>query len=178
MSIIRNYETPKYVNPTTIDMEIAVSEFLDYRVNMIVPNISWGMGFHECDLLVLTPSDCVWEVEIKISRADLIKDAKKGHGHNSKQIKYLYFAIPEHLSHCHEFIPERAGIIHVVNKVYQGKWYGFKAVKIRQPKVNSDYKMTKQARCEMGRLAAMRIWSLKAARQHVQRLLYKKGALQ
>ena len=52
--------------------------FFNYRANLIVPNISWGLGLHECDLLVLTSSGYATEIEIKVSKADLkvVVDAK------------------------------------------------------------------------------------------------------
>lgn len=42
---------------------------------VVVPNCSWPGS--ECDLLVVTPSLRIIDVEIKISRADLLADTKK-----------------------------------------------------------------------------------------------------
>ena len=60
-----------------IDIELAVSNYLNPRTNLIVPNVHWGMCLHECDLLVITRSGYAWEVEIKVSRVDLIKNKEK-----------------------------------------------------------------------------------------------------
>ena len=64
-------------NITTTEMEVALAHYLNMRVNLIVPNISWGMFIHECDLLVITPAGYMWEVEIKVSKQDLSRDSKK-----------------------------------------------------------------------------------------------------
>lgn len=45
----------------TLDMEVAVMEHFGVRQNLIVPNVWWGMGLnHECDMLVLTKSNCAY----------------------------------------------------------------------------------------------------------------------
>jgi len=40
----------------TIEMEIAFARYFGIRQNLIIPNVSWGMDTHECDLFVLTPA--------------------------------------------------------------------------------------------------------------------------
>ena len=81
----------------TIEVELAVAKYFNPRQNHDIPNVSWGFNIHECDLLILTKSKFLYEVEIKISRADLIKDKDKGHKHKHKKIRKLYFAIPENM---------------------------------------------------------------------------------
>lgn len=144
---------------TTTEMECLVARFLNARANLIVPNVSWGMGLHECDLLVCTKAGYLWEVEIKVSKADLKKDAEKRHGHRNPKIKHLYFAIPNYLEDCIEHIPAHAGII-TVAPADQKVWGRVK--QIRAPETNRaatplDY----NARYTLARLGAMRIWSLK-----------------
>lgn len=150
--------------PTTLEMEVAISDYFNPRANMIVPNISWGMYIHECDLLVITRAGMGYEVEIKISKADLKKDALKPHAHKHKKIRYLYFAIPEFLADCHDLIPERAGILHVCNNVsrYGSGFCGFRVECVRPPKDEGrSYKFTNEEKMDLGRLATMRIWTLK-----------------
>lgn len=75
---------------------------------------------HECDLLVLTKSNVLQEVEIKISISDLKADSKKEHKHKSDYIKYLYFAIPDYLlQSAIDLIPSDAGIITVCRNKYK-----------------------------------------------------------
>ena len=156
------------------EIEVAVAKFFDPRQNLIVPNISWGMFVHECDLLVLTQSNYAYEIEIKISASDLKADSKKPHSHRSNKIKILYFALPEYLRDYHEMVPQRAGIIEVSR---QNKWHwDYEHQKqiqdgehdcckiIRAPHVNREAgKWDDKQRMELMRLSTMRIWSLKEA---------------
>lgn len=140
----------------TKGMEIAVANHFDPRVNLIVPNISWGLLIHECDILVLTKSGFATEIEIKVSKADLKKDKDKKHGHISEMIKKLYFAVPEKfdvdlVKRC---VPDRAGIISVRS---DGRCIVKKKCIInRVAKKFSD-----EDRFQVARLGAMRIWGLK-----------------
>ena len=82
---------------TTAEMELVLAQYFDPRVQLVVPNVSWGFeGCHEMDLAVLTKAGYLYEIEIKISLSDLKKDRDKSHGHRNKKVKYLYFAIPEY----------------------------------------------------------------------------------
>lgn len=148
---------------TSVDIEIALATFFNKRTNLIVPNISWGMFNHECDLFVLTPSGYGWEVEIKTSKQDLIRDKEKRHGHNSSKIKFLYFAFPESLYEHHRHVPDRAGIIVVSEDLIC-------TVK-RNPEVHSRYKFTDQERYQIARLGALRIWGLKSTIRSINKKL-------
>jgi hypothetical protein len=143
----------------TLDIEIAVMEFFGVRQNLIVPNVYWGMGFrHELDLLVLTKAGYGIEVEIKISRSDMVADTKKKHRHYSQKIKRLYFAIPENLlDSCIDLIPDEAGIL-----IIQPNKYGdMFAQKYREAKIKSHYKFGDSERDKLLHLAAMRIITMK-----------------
>lgn len=147
----------------TPEMEIALARHFDYRQNLIVPNVSWGLflnrqHLHECDLLVLTKSNYLWEVEIKVTKADLLADKKKAHGHHNINIKRLYFAIPEYLGDSIEHIPERAGIITVRRAADDRR---FICRQIRAAKNDRGYQLTDEERYKVARLGALRIWDLK-----------------
>lgn len=145
---------------TTVEMEWRVAAYFNYRQNIIVPNISWGAGLHECDLLIVTKRGIVTEVEIKVSRSDLKADAKKRHKHKNEKIKDLYFAIPDYMRDCIELIPEHAGIILVSRNYDRGDSIYCKT--IREPVSNRNYiKMTDKEVLNIARLGTMRIWSLK-----------------
>lgn len=151
----------------TIEMEISLAEYFSPRVNLIVPNVSWGFYSHECDLLLISKSGYATEIEIKISQADLKADLKKKHGHINNKIKYLYFALPEYLESYIEYVPEHAGIILVGER--EGKkyrWlcqYSYKAncKIIRSPQKQGNYKLSIEEQSHIGKLGAMRIWGLK-----------------
>lgn len=148
-------------NPKIIDIELAVMSLWGIRQNVIVPNISFGHGVHECDLFILTKSDCTIEVEIKTSMADLKKDVEKPHGHRSKKIRQLYFALPDNIIEKGiEHVPERAGIISIS---YLSPRKKFVAKVIREAKVNKDFiKPTEQEKFNITRLGCMRIYGLKS----------------
>lgn len=138
----------------TTEIEIAIAEHYGIRQNIIVPNISWGLGLHECDLLVLSSSKYATEIEIKISISDLKKDAKKKHTHYSEKIKYLYFAIPSYLAMHIEYIPKRAGI-YVVNSKHE-------VFCLAKPVYNIGCRcFTEEEIFQLQRLGIIRTWSLR-----------------
>lgn len=151
----------------TIEVEIAVANYFGYRQNLIVPNISWGMNLHECDMLICTKSNILKEVEIKVSKHDLIKDKEKKHKHSNGKIKELYFAIPDKLKTEIVHIPLRAGILIAQRIDYEDYFTKKKKVRyachlFRKPILtNVDYRITAEERYNLARLGTMRIWSLK-----------------
>lgn len=168
----------------TLDIEIAMMKHIGIRQNCVVPNVSWGISnLHECDLLSLSQSGYATEIEIKITKADLIKDKEKSHGHNHNHIKYLWFAVPEKLSEiAMDHIPERAGL-YVLDKHYitydlypsRGKIpyhrvrYNIKTV--REAMVNkSAHKWSDKERLDLFRLGTLRILGLK---ESVAKVKYK-----
>lgn len=151
------------------EMEVHLARYIDYRQNLIVPNVSWGLGYYEKDLVVLRPSRYAWEIEIKVSLSDLKKDLKKTHGHNCDYIKYLYFAVPAKLEkQALLLIPERAGLFvvdtyenHKLNSPSYGESSPYVRI-VKSPKVNSKArKLNDEEVSKLYKLAAMRIWSLK-----------------
>lgn len=145
-------------------IEVAVSRLLNYRKHAIVPNVSWGLGLrHECDMLVLDDQNRFTEVEIKISAADLKADFKKEHGHKSKIISRLIYAMPLELCEKYsELIPKGCGIIAVkqikegdVVRGYIASWYRM----CKHDK--SKEKPTASIIRKFLELGCMRIWTLK-----------------
>jgi hypothetical protein len=163
----------------TIEIEEAVARMFGIRQNLIVPNISWGLGLHECDLLIVRKSGCAVEVEIKISLADLKKDARKRHNHIDRhnRIGHLYFAVPEKLLGVAErYAPASAGIIVVAptnqfNGYEDDDWVQGEALYIsklrayiHRPAIKrkNSGKLTEAEINYVARLGCMRIWNLKA----------------
>ena len=139
-------------------LQVAVANYFSYRRNIIVPNVSWGMNLHECDVLVLTPRRLAYEIECKTTRADIRNDARKSHGHNNKKINKLYFAVPSSLrDFALTCIPERAGLLTLV----QPSWPYVE--KIREARLMSDHRWEAKDRLKLAHLGAMRIWTLLAA---------------
>lgn len=153
-----NHETAK-------EIEIAIAQWFGYREHVIVPNVSWGFLTYEADLLVLSSSGYAWEVEIKISRGDLVRDKHKRHSHESRKVRQLWFAIPEKLANCIEHVPERAGVLIVST---DGK-----VRELRKPTANEfAIKLTDAQQFQIARLGAMRVWDLK------KRIVQSRNAVQ
>ena len=145
----------------TKEVELAVASFFGVRRNLIIPNVSWGWGlYYEADLVVVTKAGYAKEIEIKVSRSDLIKDKDKKHSHDCEKFKELYFAIPQKLLRDIEHIPERAGII-VCEKVMHNDKPHFKAKLERPAKKNFANKLSLYDRYELARLGSLRVWDLK-----------------
>ena len=153
----------------TGDMEVILARRWNYRRNLIVPNVSWGLGFrYELDLLIVTPSKWATEIEIKVSLSDLKADKKTRHDHTSSKVKYLYFAVPVNLGDIAlELIPERAGLVIVEPLADRNP----RSAIVRPAKINKQArKLTEKEVKKLLELAAMRIWSLK---EHLYRLKRK-----
>ena len=99
---------------TTIEMEVAIAKMFGIRTHIIVPNVSWGFGMHECDLFLIKKSGVAVEVELKRSKSDLLADFEKRHGHIDRQnrITEFYYGMPEDMyEKCKDLIPENAGLL-------------------------------------------------------------------
>lgn len=138
-------------------IEIAVAKLFGWRENVIVSNTHWGIsGFnYEIDLLLLSSSNILTEIEIKVTLSDVKADKNKYHTHNNKYISKLYFAIPKYLlTAAFDYIPEKAGII-IVDELMI-------ATIIRSPIVNRNVLKLDQKRIyQILRLGCMRVWNLK-----------------
>lgn len=146
---------------TTLEMETAVMRYFKPRQNCVVPNVSWGMGFrHELDVLVVSKQGIGTEIEIKISKADLLKDKEKKHGHIDpmNRIRRLYFAVPEKLKDAAlKEIPDRSGLL-----VVREHNYALYCVEARPAKQNmTSRKFTDQEIKDLYRLGSLRILGLK-----------------
>lgn len=151
----------------TIDIELTIKRHYNARQNIIVPNVSWGLGFkYELDMLILSPSRYATEIEIKISKSDIKKDLQKSiHAHNSNRIKYFYFAVPDYLKDC-EYIPVDAGLISVYEVKYRGKinYPYYKCKVIRPARINKiARKFNDSEYLKLLKLGYHRLWTLKEA---------------
>ena len=144
---------------TTLQMELALVRYFNPRKHLIVPNVSWGLFWRqEVDLLMLTGSNYAIEIEIKISKGDLLKDVQKYHQHKNDKISRTYFALPTSLIPLMNAVPMHCGILEVEEKAYYGR---YRIIEHRKPDVRHEYKFTEQERYKLARLGALRIWALK-----------------
>jgi hypothetical protein len=172
---------------TTLDIEILIMKHYKIRQNIIVPNVSWAFSdtkynsLHECDVLVLSSSNYATELEIKVSKADLLKDKDKRHNHSHTLIRKLYFVVTEKLEALAN-IPERAGLLiattqtrNLYNNHHKiiGEYEEPCLKEIKSPTVNKNcVKWTDTQRLKLGHLGCMRILGLKEKIQAVK-LLHK-----
>lgn len=144
----------------TLDIELALMAYFNYRANVIVPNVHWGMdpGLHECDILVLTPSGYATEVEIKVNKTDLRKDVDKNHNHDHPLIRRTFFAVPDKLVETAVMeLDPRFGVLSVTER-----WNRLYVTEIRPAKINpKTVKWTSDQRMKLMRLGCLRIHTLK-----------------
>lgn len=147
------------------EIEIALSGHINFRQNLIVPNVSYGMLPYEADLVIVRPSGYAVEVEIKVSASDIRADLKKRHHHESRYFRELWFAVPLALA-GHPDIPERAGIYAVTIDT----WGCYRVKAVRRGHRNPLAKRrTTEDLLRVAHLGCMRVWSLKHARWHYDR---------
>jgi hypothetical protein len=125
-----------------------------------VPNVDWGLLSHEADLVALAPSDYLYEVEIKISVADLKRDGEKWHhklrGQNPghEKVRAFWYAMPLPVWQKVAADPPLlayAGAITVD---------GSHCAVVRKPQLNHcARKLTNAERMQLGRLGTMRYWT-------------------
>ena len=139
---------------------ISLDEF-NIRKNIVVPNVSWGFLNHEADILVLSKSGYLTEIEIKRSLSDLKADFKKGHDHSDERIKSFFYCVPESLFQqtidlC--VLNERSinGVITYTddNRIkinYHPLYYG---------KITSGRKLFLEEQLQIARLGSMRVWKM------------------
>ena len=94
-------------------IEVSVAIYFGVRQNLIVPNVSWGLDFgHEIDLLKVSQSGYATEIEIKVSKQDIIRDKSKkkwmGHSYGLGKIKMMYlgFTLRKEKNKKEERIPK------------------------------------------------------------------------
>ena len=77
-----------------IQTMLANSPMFCNQGNIIVPNVSFGLLNHEADLIVISKSGYLSEIEIKRSWSDFKADFKKPHSHQDERVHRFYFAVP------------------------------------------------------------------------------------
>jgi hypothetical protein len=165
----------------TIEIEVAISKYFGVRQHIIVPNISWGFTTHECDLFIIKKSGVAVEVEIKISKSDLLADFKKGHNHVDKQnrITEFYYAMPEDLYiKCKDLIPNGAGVLTCSRYLDYKKREQINVFTRQQPiRIKGARKLTIEEQFKIATLGTMRIIALKDKIIKLQNKLTENGII-
>jgi hypothetical protein len=153
------------------EIETALTKVQQFNIrsNIVVPNISWGFLNHEADMIVMSKSGYLTEIEIKRSLSDLKADFKKEHDHSDIRIKYFYYCVPESLLQnaidlCMEHTRIVSGIITYSenSKItfhpipYHNVGTGFS-----QRQMQPHRALFLEEQLQIARLGCMRIWKLK-----------------
>ena len=146
-----------------------IRNIIAFNVNGISESLSiW----HECDMLVLSKSGYLTEIEIKRSWSDFLADFKKKHRHEGNGvIKYFYYCIPENLlqqayDKLEEVGAKYTGIItydedlHIVFHGYRYVNYGGK-YSFNFPSRDTYRKLFLEEQLQIARFGAMRAVGLK-----------------
>ena len=141
------------------DIEIAVAHHFGYRVNIVVPNVHWGLGLrHEADMIIVSSASYATEIEIKVSRGDIKADLNKWKWkRTSKLIRRFFYAVPEALKDC-EYLPADKGLI--IMKEWNTNINPCEI--IRPSAVNKGARKLREDEIrKLLHLGCMRIWELK-----------------
>ena len=143
-----------------IELAIVNSGIFNKRNDIIVPNVSWGLLNHEADMVVMTKSGYLTEIEIKRSWEDFKADFKKDHQHDDERVYKFYYCVPslikdkviELLKTRYEFIPA------VLSYTEEGVVID---LKVGFPNTNRGRKLFLEEQLTIARLGCMRVWNLK-----------------
>lgn len=129
-----------------------------YSRYLVVANVSWGLLRWEADVCALSNSGWLTEIEIKVSVADLKKDAEKtkhGQWAQDNMIREFFYAMPgavwDKVKDAPP-IPDYAGVIVITED-------GRREYPRKATKKTHARKLTDSERLQLGRLGAMRYWT-------------------
>lgn len=139
--------------------ETVVASLFPIPRHICVQNVSWSMLPYEADLLVMTPSGYLIEVETKISLSDLKRDAGKNKwrwGSQDELVSRFYYAMPAALwdkTAAKEAIRAGAGVI-----VIRRHDHGLGASVAVEAVKTKARKMTPKEQFNLARVGSFRAW--------------------
>lgn len=181
----------------SVEIEYLLADLFNYRQNLIVPNVSYGLGFSfEADLVVVTAAGYGTEIEIKTSKADLLRDFKKGGGwkggkwftdangkvslndvHRKHWMKRFYFAMPKKMEKYMDVIPDDCGVI-LAGPLWEirdrpdmkeSTYWKMDGVRIVRPaKAKKVFPISEKDKMKLAHLGCMRVWDAKKAVRRMQ----------
>jgi hypothetical protein len=168
---------PEKIGATKI-AEAVVAGMFPIPRHLCVPNVSWSLLPYEADLLAMTSSGYLIEVEIKISLSDLKRDTVKTKWNCrafDQLVSRFYYAMPASLwskNGVPECVREGAGVISVErdrNGVLRTRME-------REATRTSARPLTPQQQFDLARVGSYRAWS--PYQRHRQRQLRAEHAMQ
>lgn len=147
---------------TVDEIQIALrnSGIWNKRQDIFIPNLSWGLLDYEADLVIITKSGYLTEVEIKRSWEDFKADFKKTHKHDDPRVYKFYYCVPESiLDRVIDFLREKYGTIYPsVLGVSENGSIGFYG---NGTPYRGGRKLFIEEQLTAARLGCMRVWNLK-----------------
>jgi len=143
------------------EIEEAIYRFFNKRQYTVVPNVYWGLNLlHEVDVFVCNQkSRWAQEVEIKVSKSDILADKKKKKWRipNNELISKLWFAVPAELEdYALQHIPDHAGLI-TVKRLFGERLLSVVNVARKPKKIPGTRKLTEDEFLQLLRLGCMRL---------------------
>lgn len=156
----------------TLDTKLSVKEIEDaiilhltsgIRSNLIVPNVSWGMGInYEADLVVVSKSGYATEYEIKRSYYDFIADFRKDEkAHKAPWVYQFFYVLPLLIKDKVEAFIENARIEPPAIFFYDEAGR-FSKSNVGYSYVKGGRKMFLEEQLRLARLGVMRYWGLRS----------------
>lgn len=147
-----------------IEVALAKTAKFNYVRNLVVFNV-YGYSArllidHECDMLIMSKSGYLTEVEIKRSWTDFLADFKKRHRHdNAGIIKFFYYCVPLAVKESCEEVIEKEGLKCSGVITYDENLY----IRFPEPfcEITPNQKLTAEQQFELARLGTMRVVTLK-----------------
>lgn len=135
---------------------------------IIVPNVSFGFFKYESDLLVVTPTGKLIELEIKRSWSDFIADFDKKVYHDDPRVNYFYYCVPALMEKQTLEELDRRELSQTGVLIYDRS----SVVRARTAKQRSKSSLDSQDLFKLCRLANMRFWSRTPDQKLQNRVIY------
>lgn len=148
-------------NLTIDEIELAIvnSRIFNKRTDIFVPNVSWGLLNHEADMVIMTKSGYLTEIEIKRSWEDFKADFKKDHEHKDERVYKFYYCVPSSIKEkVIELLKTKDKFPAVLSYSEEGI---VTDLKVGFPNTNRGRKLFLEEQLTIARLGCMRVWNLK-----------------
>lgn len=151
------------------EIEYFIAKDAGWRNHVIIPNVSWGFfNSHEADIVILSPSGYLTEIEIKRSCSDLCNDFKKATTHYENKVENLYYAVPRAIAgKCWERIVEsfhgnmpKCGVLTYTEGGAIDIYKKAPSLSAMAHKQKDSNRLFLEEQLKLARLGTMRYWSL------------------
>lgn len=136
-----------------------------WKSNICIPNVLMYTypGYYEADLIMISKSDYVTEVEIKVTIMDFQADFRKKRQHCSPEVRRLYYAFPERIYKRNEaeirpLLEEIGAGIILVTLTPNGL---MPSIELEPSKIRSNVKLTLERKMELMKLGCMKWFTRK-----------------